>query len=115
MKSTTSASSFSQGPMFMIIGNSGESAGKWQLKDITADGMDMTGDFIQFLSEDDASSYMQAVYIGDSEVDIATAINSGLPPYIVTWGFRDEEFLRENGAEIIVNSAEELFALLAEK
>ena len=57
----------------------------------------------------------EAVYIGDSEVDIATAINSGLPPYIVTWGFRDEEFLRENGAEIIVNSAEELFALLAEK
>ncbi len=54
----------------------------------------------------------EAVYIGDSEVDIATAKNSGLLPYIVTWGFRDEEFLRENGAEIIVNSTDELFKLL---
>lgn len=54
----------------------------------------------------------EAVYIGDSEVDIATARNSELPPYIVTWGFRDEEFLRKNGAEIIVNSTEELLRLL---
>lgn len=55
----------------------------------------------------------EAVYIGDSEVDIATALNSGLTPYIVTWGFRDEDFLRENGAKIIVSSTEELYDKLS--
>ena len=31
-----------------------------------------------------------AVYIGDSEVDVATARNSGMPCISVTWGFRDK-------------------------
>ena len=57
----------------------------------------------------------EAVYIGDSEVDLATALNSVLTPYIVTWGFRDEEFLREKGAEIIVSSTHELLSLLVQK
>ena len=56
-----------------------------------------------------------AVYIGDSEVDLATALNSGLTPYIVTWGFRDEEYLRQKGAEIIVSSTHELMNLLVQK
>lgn len=49
-----------------------------------------------------------AVYVGDSEVDIATARNSGLPAIIVSWGFRDKDFLYENGAEVIVDSTVEL-------
>lgn len=53
-----------------------------------------------------------AVYIGDSEVDIATAKNSGLDAIIVSWGFRDKEFLKENGAEIIVDSTEEMLDIL---
>lgn len=39
----------------------------------------------------------KAVYIGDSDVDIQTAKNAGLPCISVTWGFRDEKFLKENG------------------
>lgn len=39
-----------------------------------------------------------AVYVGDSEVDVMTAKNSGLPCISVLWGFRDEEFLKEHGA-----------------
>lgn len=39
------------------------------------------------------------VYIGDSEVDLATAKAAGLPCISVLWGFRDEEFLRAHGAE----------------
>ena len=50
----------------------------------------------------------QAVYIGDSEVDIATARNAGLPCLSVTWGFRTEEALKESGAERLVHSTEEL-------
>lgn len=36
----------------------------------------------------------EAIYVGDSEVDLATAKNAGLPCALVTWGFRDESFLR---------------------
>lgn len=45
----------------------------------------------------------RAVYIGDSDVDIETAKNAGLDAVLVTWGFRDTEFLREKGAKILVN------------
>lgn len=49
-----------------------------------------------------------AVYIGDSEVDIQTAENAGMDCIIVSWGFREREFLKEQGAEMIVDSVEEL-------
>lgn len=38
-----------------------------------------------------------AVYIGDSDVDILTARNAGLPCISVLWGFRDRKFLEESG------------------
>lgn len=53
-----------------------------------------------------------AVYIGDSDVDLATAGNTGIPCISVAWGFRDREFLKECGAECIVESTEELEKLL---
>lgn len=40
----------------------------------------------------------EAVYVGDSEVDFATARNAGVPCITVLWGFRDEDFLRSVGA-----------------
>ena len=43
-----------------------------------------------------------AVYIGDSDVDIETARNSGMPCISVLWGFRDKEFLVEHGATTFV-------------
>jgi len=39
-----------------------------------------------------------AVYVGDSDVDLATAQNSGLPCISVLWGFRDRDFLLAHGA-----------------
>ncbi len=54
----------------------------------------------------------EAVYIGDSEVDIATAKNAGLPCVCVAWGFRSEEQLIEAGGETIVPSVAALRALL---
>lgn len=50
----------------------------------------------------------KAVYIGDSEVDIMTAVNAGMDSIIVSWGFREEEFLREQGAKIMVSRPEEI-------
>ena len=54
----------------------------------------------------------QAVYIGDSDVDIATAENSGLPCISVEWGFRDRAFLLQHGAQKIISVPEELLTLI---
>ncbi len=48
------------------------------------------------------------VYIGDSEVDIETAKNAGLPCISVDWGFRTKDFLLAHGAAEIVESVPEL-------
>lgn len=49
-----------------------------------------------------------AVYIGDSDVDIDTAKNSGMPCISVLWGFRDKDFLIEHGATTLVSSPKEI-------
>ncbi|MCI7044689.1 MAG: HAD family hydrolase [Prevotella sp.] len=49
-----------------------------------------------------------AVYVGDSDVDIATAKNCGMPCISVLWGFRDKDFLIEHGAQTFVNHPSEL-------
>ena len=48
------------------------------------------------------------VYIGDSEVDIATASNCHIPCITVLWGFRDRDFLLSQGATCLVESPEEI-------
>jgi len=48
------------------------------------------------------------LYIGDSEVDIRTAANAGLPCVLVDWGFRSREQLAAAGAEVIISSPAEL-------
>lgn len=52
------------------------------------------------------------VYIGDSEVDVATAKNAGMDCIAVSWGFRTVAELEAAGAECIVHSTKELLALL---
>ena len=52
------------------------------------------------------------VYVGDSEVDIQTAKNAGIPCISVTWGFKDRDFLLENGATALATTVEELQKLL---
>ncbi len=52
------------------------------------------------------------VYIGDSEVDVATAKNSGLSMITVLWGYRTREELLEKGAENFVSTADELSKIL---
>ena len=54
----------------------------------------------------------EAVYVGDSEVDMATARNAGLPCISVLWGFRDIEVLKEHGADTFVKHPIEIVSLL---
>ena len=48
------------------------------------------------------------IYIGDSEVDIETAKNAGIPCISVNWGFKDTGFLEAHGASCIVSTPDEL-------
>lgn len=54
----------------------------------------------------------ETLYVGDSDVDIQTAINAGLDFVCVSWGFRDKEFLTAHGAAQIVDQPEELLSFL---
>jgi phosphoglycolate phosphatase len=56
----------------------------------------------------------KAIYVGDSEVDVNTAKNSGLICVGVTWGFRDKEVLAQEGADYIIDKPLELLEILKE-
>lgn len=58
------------------------------------------------------SSRDEAVYVGDSEVDLQTARNSGLPCIAVLWGFRDKDLLVENGATTFAYTPEDVITVL---
>lgn len=55
----------------------------------------------------------EAVYVGDSDVDLLTAHNSGLPCISVLWGFRDRDFLEKHGATILAEAPCDVVEALA--
>ncbi len=52
------------------------------------------------------------IFVGDSEVDIQTAENAGIPCISVVWGYKSLDFLYKNGASMIVYSPEEILELI---
>ena len=56
----------------------------------------------------------ECVYVGDSEVDIQTAKNAGIPCVTVSWGFRDREDLEKAGATHFADTREDLARILDE-
>jgi len=54
----------------------------------------------------------ETVYIGDSEVDVATGKNAGVATIAVDWGFRSRKELHDAGAETIASSPCELLEML---
>ncbi len=54
----------------------------------------------------------EALYVGDSEVDIDTAKNAGIDCIAVSWGFRDEEELKKHNAPVISKCPSELLNLI---
>ena len=87
---------FFEGLLVSAIGESAEIRRK-PAPDTVFEAMRQTG------AEPDSS-----VYIGDSEVDIQTACNAGLPCISVSWGFRSKEELETAGAQLIADTPEEL-------
>ena len=52
------------------------------------------------------------LYIGDSDTDMETAINTGVSSVGVTWGFRDEKLLVETGATYIARKPEDILKFI---
>lgn len=50
----------------------------------------------------------EAVYVGDSDVDIQTAKNADIDCISVTWGFKEEAFLRANGAKRLAKNTAQI-------
>lgn len=54
----------------------------------------------------------QCVYVGDSDVDYYTALNAGMRPVSVSWGYRSHEFLKALGDQPVAATMEELWEIL---
>jgi phosphoglycolate phosphatase len=54
----------------------------------------------------------EAIFVGDSEVDLLTAKNAGVDFIGAAWGFRGEEALIKNGAKVVIKEIEDLFKVL---
>lgn len=54
----------------------------------------------------------ECIYIGDSEVDVQTAHNAGIKCIGVTWGFRDKEELTQAGAELTMDTCDEILQFI---
>ena len=53
-----------------------------------------------------------SIFVGDSDVDIQTAINAKMPCISVLWGLKSKEFLIENGGKIFVNKPSEILDMV---
>ncbi|NBI86229.1 HAD family hydrolase [Lachnospiraceae bacterium] len=56
----------------------------------------------------------KAVYVGDSDVDVETARNAGIPCISVLWGFREKDVMLKCGAKYFAEDADGLLAVLKE-
>lgn len=56
----------------------------------------------------------ECIFVGDSGMDCATAVNSGCYPLGVLWGFRKSEELLKNGAQTLINHPNEIIPFVKE-
>ena len=54
----------------------------------------------------------EGIHRVDSDVDVQTAHNAGLPCIGVTWGFRSKGVLEEAGADFLVDTPEQLLEIV---
>ena len=54
----------------------------------------------------------EILFVGDSNIDMQTAINANMFAVGVSWGYRTEEELIGNGAKVVINKPSELIEIL---
>lgn len=58
------------------------------------------------------SDLSHTIFVGDSETDVRTAKNAGIPCIGVTWGFRCREVLRAEGADYLIDTPREILTII---
>ena len=106
-----------------VVSNKAHFAAQAVVKDFFGDIFDaVVGKMDEFPSKPEPDSLLytiksleadkeKCIYIGDSDVDVLTAHNAGLPCIGVTWGNRDEDVLRRSGAEYIAHKPEDILKI----
>lgn len=69
-------------------------------------------DALYICAENNNINLNNVIYVGDSDVDVATANNAGVRGIAVTWGFRSRELLIKCGAENLADNTDELLQIL---
>lgn len=69
-------------------------------------------DALYICAENNNINLNNVIYVGDSDVDVATANNAGVKGIAVTWGFRSRELLIKCGAENFADNTDELLQIL---
>lgn len=72
-------------------------------------------DLVWLAMEQLGATKENTVYVGDSEVDYQTAVNSELKCISVLWGFRDKDFLEECGAKCFANEPIDVVKILEDE
>ncbi|RXM46517.1 HAD family hydrolase [Flavobacterium sp. YO64] len=54
----------------------------------------------------------EILFVGDSDIDMQTAVNANMFPVGVSWGYRTEDELKTSGAKLVINNASELIEIL---
>lgn len=67
-----------------------------------------SGEALLAMLEKHGISKEECMYIGDSDVDVYTAKNAGVPMSGVVWGFRGKDELKSTGAPFVAETAKEL-------
>lgn len=110
----------SKGCKTAVVSNKAHFAAQAVVKDFFGDIFDVVvGKMDEFPSKPEPDSLLytiknlgvkaeDCIYIGDSDVDVLTAHNAGLPCIGVTWGNRDEDVLLASGAEYIAHTPKEI-------
>lgn len=106
-----------------VVSNKAHFAAQAVVKEFFGDIFDaVTGKKDEFPSKPEPDSLLytigllgsekeQCIYIGDSDVDVLTAHNAGLPCIGVTWGNRDEDVLLASGAEYIARTPSDILKI----
>jgi len=69
-------------------------------------------DAVYSIVEQNGIDKQDFLYVGDTSTDMQTAKNAGLTAVGVLWGYRNEQELKENGADYIISKPEELLGLI---
>lgn len=69
-------------------------------------------DGINMICESYGVEKEDVLFFGDSEVDVKTAENAGVFGVSVLWGYRDKQFLADNGAKLFIQTPEEILYMV---